>query len=150
MTLIIQSEAYIIGIEKALDDSERTVGSIIEPQKDGALRVVATFNEAVASVIEQLDNKVRAAEQRVKEMEAKQQHISLKPHVYRELVNQLRDTAVKYSGCQQLREQISETLSTFIIPAHSHSFNSEKNDVYTYGYRPKTSVEKYGFPPKKP
>ncbi|EPP3317119.1 hypothetical protein ACT9D3_003898 [Salmonella enterica subsp. diarizonae serovar 50:r:z] len=79
MTLIIQSEAYIIGIEKALDDSERTVGSIIEPQKDGSLRVVATFNEAVASVIEQLDNKVRAAEQRVKEMEAKQQHISLKP-----------------------------------------------------------------------
>lgn len=79
MTLIIQSEAYIIGIEKALDDSERTVGSIIEPQKDGSLRVVATFNEAVASVIEQMDNKVRAAEQRVKEMEAKQQHISLKP-----------------------------------------------------------------------
>ncbi|EAW1633410.1 hypothetical protein NGUA23_04569 [Salmonella enterica] len=79
MTLIIQSEAYIIGIEKALDDSERTVGSIIEPQKDGSTRVVATFNEAVASVIEQLDNKVRAAEQRVKEMEAKQQHISLKP-----------------------------------------------------------------------
>lgn len=79
MTLIIQSEAYIIGIEKALDDSERTVGSIIEPQKDGSLRVVATFNEAVASVIEQLDNKVRAAEQRVKEMEAKQQHISQEP-----------------------------------------------------------------------
>lgn len=79
MTLIIQSEAYIIGIEKALDDSECTVGSIIEPQKDGSLRVVATFNEAVASVIEQLDNKVRAAEQRVKEMEAKQQHISQEP-----------------------------------------------------------------------
>lgn len=115
MTLIIQSEAYIIGIEKALDDSERTVGSIIEPQKDGALRVVATFNEAVASVIEQLDNKVRAAEQRVKEMEAKQQHISLKPHVYRELVNQLRDTAVKYVGCQQLREQLSRTLQYALV-----------------------------------
>lgn len=115
MTLIIQSEAYIIGIDKALDDSERTVGSIIEPQKDGALRVVATFNEAVASVIEQLDNKVRAAEQRVKEMEAKQQHISLKPHVYRELVNQLRDTAVKYVGCQQLREQLSRTLQYALV-----------------------------------
>lgn len=115
MTLIIQSEAYIIGIEKALDDSERTVGSIIEPQKDGSLRVVATFNEAVASVIEQLDNKVRAAEQRVKEMEAKQQHISLKPHVYRELVNQLRDTTVKYVGCQHLREQLSRTLQYALV-----------------------------------
>lgn len=115
MTLIIQSEAYIIGIEKALDDSERTVGSIIEPQKDGSTRVVATFNEAVASVIEQLDNKVRAAEQRVKEMEAKQQHISLKPHVYRELVNQLRDTAVKYVGCQHLREQLSRTLQYALV-----------------------------------
>lgn len=38
----------------------------------------------------------------------------LPPHVYRELVNSLRDTAVKYQGCQQLREQISETLSAVI------------------------------------
>ncbi|HDT4288930.1 TPA: DUF551 domain-containing protein [Enterobacter hormaechei subsp. xiangfangensis] len=38
----------------------------------------------------------------------------LPPHVYRELVNSLRDTAVKYQGCQQLREQISETLSQVI------------------------------------
>lgn len=38
----------------------------------------------------------------------------LPPHVYRELVNALRDTAVKYQGCQQLREQISETLSAVI------------------------------------
>ncbi|EBW6611173.1 hypothetical protein FR224_17000 [Salmonella enterica subsp. diarizonae] len=47
MTLIIQSEAYIIGIEKALDDSERTVGNIFEPQEDCSLLVVATFNAAV-------------------------------------------------------------------------------------------------------
>jgi uncharacterized protein YdbL (DUF1318 family) len=115
MTIIFQSEAYIIGIEKALDDSERTVGTIIEPQKDGTLHVVATFNEAVAAVFQELADKVRAAEQRVKELEAKKQRITLKPHVYRELVNQLRDTAVKYAGCQQLREQLSRTLQYALV-----------------------------------
>ncbi|MGQ5971789.1 hypothetical protein ACUNG0_23005 [Serratia sp. IR-2025] len=34
----------------------------------------------------------------------------LPPHVYRELVSSLRDTAVKYQGTQQLREQLSRTL----------------------------------------
>ncbi|HFT8655625.1 TPA: hypothetical protein ACGSTA_001185 [Enterobacter cloacae] len=48
----------------------------------------------------------------------------LPPHVYRELVNSLRDTAVKYQGCQQLRGQISETLSQVI--AHTpHCGNSQ-------------------------
>ncbi|EAT3775106.1 hypothetical protein EQ442_22810 [Salmonella enterica] len=115
MTIIFQSEAYIVGIEKALDNSERTVGTIIEPQKDGSMHVVATFNEAVAAVIEELAGKARAAEQRVKELEAKQPRISLKPHVYRELVNQLRDKAVKYAGCQQLREQLSRTLQYALV-----------------------------------
>uniref|UniRef100_A0A7M2QNL3 Uncharacterized protein n=1 Tax=feces metagenome TaxID=1861841 RepID=A0A7M2QNL3_9ZZZZ len=115
MTHIIQTEAYVIGIEKAQDDSERTVGNIVEPHKDGTMHVVATFNEAVAAVIEELADKARAAEQRVKELEAKQQRFSLKPHVYRELVNQLRDTAVKYAGCQQLREQISRTLQSALV-----------------------------------
>lgn len=41
---------------------------------------------------------------------------TLPPNVYRELVNSLRDTAVKYAGCQQLREQISETLSSVLVP----------------------------------
>lgn len=36
---------------------------------------------------------------------------TLPPHVYRELVNCLRDTAVKYQGTQQLREQLSRTLT---------------------------------------
>lgn len=45
------------------------------------------------------------------------QRYTLPPHIYRELINQLRDTAVKYQGCQQLREQLSETLSTVITPA---------------------------------
>ncbi|MEG7328508.1 hypothetical protein [Serratia marcescens] len=35
----------------------------------------------------------------------------LPAHVYRELVNSLRDTAVKYQGTQQLREQLSRTLT---------------------------------------
>lgn len=52
------------------------------------------------------------------------EHVSqpykLPPHVYRELVNQLHSTAMKYSGCQQLREQISRTLGTVLGPAHSH------------------------------
>lgn len=47
----------------------------------------------------------------------------LPPHVYRELVNSLRDTAVKYHGCQQLREQISETLSS-VITHTPHCGNS--------------------------
>ncbi|EQB4319515.1 hypothetical protein ACYJ2I_004069 [Enterobacter hormaechei] len=119
MTILIQSEAYVIGIEKALDDSERTVGSIVEPQKDGSMLVVATFNEAVATVIEELATKARVAEERVKRLEAQQRRISLKPHVYRELVNQLRDTAVKYAGCQQLREQISRTLQYALVADNS-------------------------------
>lgn len=35
----------------------------------------------------------------------------LPPHAYRELVNSLRDTAAKYHGTQQLREQLSRTLT---------------------------------------
>jgi hypothetical protein len=39
------------------------------------------------------------------------QRYTFPPHVYRELVNSLRDTAVKYQGTQQLREQLSRTLT---------------------------------------
>lgn len=38
------------------------------------------------------------------------QRYTLPPHAFRELVNSLRDTAVKYQGTQQLREQLSRTL----------------------------------------
>lgn len=41
----------------------------------------------------------------------------LPPHIYRELVNRLHDTAAKYQGCQQLREQLSRTLQEVIQPA---------------------------------
>lgn len=40
----------------------------------------------------------------------------LPPHIFRELVNRLYDTAVKYQGCQQLREQLSRTLQEVIQP----------------------------------
>lgn len=43
---------------------------------------------------------------------------TLPPHEYRELVNQLRDTAKLFGQTQQLRERISETLSRYVTPAH--------------------------------
>lgn len=45
---------------------------------------------------------------------------TLPPHVYRELVNSLRDTAVKFSGSEQLRERLNTALSQFIEPDHHH------------------------------
>ncbi|NBF24559.1 hypothetical protein [Enterobacter hormaechei] len=113
--LSLEVGAFHIGIEKAEITGDRTVGTIVEVVEGGQRHVRATFDGEVASVIELLANKARAAEQRVKELEAKQQRISLKPHVYRELVNQLRDTAVKYAGCQQLREQLSRTLQYALV-----------------------------------
>ncbi|BEM22081.1 hypothetical protein SME04J_04470 [Serratia marcescens] len=45
----------------------------------------------------------------------------LPPHLYRELVNSLRDTAVKFSGTEQLRERLNTALSQFIEPDHPHT-----------------------------
>ncbi|HIE7067246.1 TPA: hypothetical protein ACXOGQ_000867 [Serratia marcescens] len=45
----------------------------------------------------------------------------LPPHVYRELVNSIRDTAVKFSGTEQLRERLNTALSQFIEPDHPHT-----------------------------
>lgn len=113
--LSLEVGAFHIGIEKAEITGDRTVGTIVEVTEGGQRHVRATFDGEIASVIELLADKARAAEKRVKELEAKQQRISLKPHVYRELVNQLRDTAVKYAGCQQLREQLSRTLQYALV-----------------------------------
>lgn len=49
------------------------------------------------------------------------QGCKLPPHAYRELVNALRDTAVKYSGTDQLRERLNTALSQFIEPDHPHT-----------------------------
>lgn len=52
---------------------------------------------------------------------------TLPPHVFRELVNQLRDTAVKYQGSQQLRAAICKTLCTVITPAAPEQQNRQQN-----------------------
>ncbi|EIA1615136.1 hypothetical protein K6825_003246 [Escherichia coli] len=44
------------------------------------------------------------------------EQIRIKPHVYRELVNRLHDTAIKCAGTQQLRERISRVLGEVITP----------------------------------
>lgn len=49
----------------------------------------------------------------------------LPPHAYRELVNSLRDTAVKYSGTDQLLERLNTALSQFIEPDHPHTRTTE-------------------------
>ena len=46
------------------------------------------------------------------------ERIRIKPHVYRELVNRLHDTAIKCAGTQQLREKISRVLGDVITPDH--------------------------------
>ncbi|AEZ43640.1 hypothetical protein ECO55CA74_25833 (plasmid) [Escherichia coli O55:H7 str. RM12579] len=46
------------------------------------------------------------------------ERIRIKPHVYRELVNRLHDTAIKCAGAQQLRERISRVLGDVITPDH--------------------------------
>lgn len=48
------------------------------------------------------------------------QAVQLAPHIYRELVNDLRDVALEYHGAEQLRERISRTLSKALTAAHSH------------------------------
>ncbi|TBL50565.1 hypothetical protein EYY98_09000 [Obesumbacterium proteus] len=49
-----------------------------------------------------------------------QQTVQLDPHVYRELVNELRDVALEYHSAQQLRERISRALSKAATAAHPH------------------------------
>lgn len=46
------------------------------------------------------------------------ERIRIKPHVNRELVNRLHDTAIKCAGTQQLRERISRVLGDVITPYH--------------------------------
>lgn len=43
---------------------------------------------------------------------------TLAPHLYSQLLNELRDTAVKYQGAQQLRAQLGRTLSKYLQPDH--------------------------------
>lgn len=72
--------------------------------------------DKLADVISKLNGERRESQQVIAEPVS--QPYTLPPHVYRELVNSLRDTAVKYRDSQQLRAKISRTLSTAIAPAH--------------------------------
>lgn len=42
------------------------------------------------------------------------ERIRIKPHVYRELVNRLHDTAIKCAGTQQLREKLAVFWATLL------------------------------------
>jgi|SRR6478736_4386515 len=75
----------------------------------------AADDDAIARAEEFVYNSCRAA--MLQGAEPVATAYKLPPHVYRELVNSLRDTAVKYHGCQQLREQLSRTMQEVIQPA---------------------------------
>lgn len=44
----------------------------------------------------------------------------MKPHLYSQMLNDLRLTSVKFKDTQQLREQLSKTLSNYIVPDHKN------------------------------
>lgn len=44
--------------------------------------------------------------------------VKIPPHVFNQLVNQLRDTANTYANAQQLRAQLARTLSGYVQPDH--------------------------------
>lgn len=52
----------------------------------------------------------------------------MKEHEIRELVNQLRDVAIKYHGAGQLREQIARTVRTAILQAQSDDDGEPTDD----------------------
>ncbi|HGM5805689.1 TPA: hypothetical protein ACKP33_001922 [Serratia marcescens] len=45
----------------------------------------------------------------------------LPPHVYRDLLDMLQETAIAYGGTQQLRAQLSSALSIHVQPDHPHT-----------------------------
>lgn len=51
----------------------------------------------------------------------KQQFLTFAPHLYSQLLNDLRDTAVEYQGTQQLRAQLGRTLNKHIKPGHKNT-----------------------------
>ncbi|HFP9309408.1 TPA: hypothetical protein ACHOZC_003405 [Raoultella ornithinolytica] len=76
-----------------------------------------------------LNDELRLLKESIGELESiraatpSQSHFSegqvlLAPHIYRELVNDLRDIAQKHAGTGSLREALSRTLSRYIKPLH--------------------------------
>lgn len=48
-----------------------------------------------------------------------QSYAVVKPHIYAQLLNELRDTALLFKDSQQLRAQLSSTLRKYIVPDSS-------------------------------
>lgn len=64
-------------------------------------------------------SQMEAAEKRIAELQSEKPRLS--PHKYRECVNTILEHAIAYSGCQQLREQLSSALELFVEPDHPHT-----------------------------
>lgn len=47
------------------------------------------------------------------------------PHIYRELVNALRDIAVVYHSTEQLRERLAHTISYYLSLSHEHKLRQK-------------------------
>ncbi|WP_193108494.1 DUF4406 domain-containing protein, partial [Escherichia coli] len=47
------------------------------------------------------------------------------PHIYRELVNALRDIAAVYHGTEQLRERLAHTISYYLSASHEHKLRQK-------------------------
>ncbi|HBB7998802.1 TPA: DUF4406 domain-containing protein [Escherichia coli] len=47
------------------------------------------------------------------------------PHIYRELVNALRDIAAVYHGTEQLRERLAHTISYYLSLFHEHKLRQK-------------------------
>ncbi|EIH1143738.1 DUF4406 domain-containing protein [Escherichia coli] len=47
------------------------------------------------------------------------------PHIYRELVNALRDIAAVYHGTEQLRERLAHTISYYLSLSHEHKLRQK-------------------------
>lgn len=91
--------------EAAIDECRKSDSIDEHAWNHGVLVVMAKFEECRAAMRAQPVS----------------QGYKLPPHAYRELVNTLRDTAVKYSGTDQLRERLNTALSQFIEPDHPHT-----------------------------
>ncbi|HCX4846498.1 TPA: hypothetical protein OZT48_004773 [Escherichia coli] len=104
------SSTTIQALRIALDGTERS-----DAMLHGAEPVSQTYklNELAGNYPDIPDSSVPAPGKGVTG-----ERIRIKPHVYRELVNRLHDTAVKCAGTQQLRERISRVLGDVITPDH--------------------------------
>lgn len=107
----------LIDFRRSMLNHHRKEGNKVQTVMHGmVLRVMLELQERRAATLTAAP--AVQAEQLSGNTEQVSQPYALQPHVYRELVNSLRDTAVKYRDSQQLRAQISNTLRSAIAPAN--------------------------------